>query len=54
MTETDRLTLAFLRTPDNELNQDFLDCLNNQEGFDDWEDEHEGGIRKPSLLEQGL
>lgn len=54
MTETDRLTLAFLRTPDNQLNQDFLDCLDNQEGFDDWEDEHEGGIRKPSILEQGL
>lgn len=53
MTEAERLALALVRTPESEFDPNFLECLSNQSGFDDYEDEFEQGRRTPSLLEQG-
>ncbi|EPJ8533718.1 replication endonuclease [Providencia rettgeri] len=54
MTEAESIALALLRRKESEFDQGFLDCLANQEGADDYEDEFEGGVYKPSLLEQKL
>ncbi|MEX6314041.1 hypothetical protein AB6G19_10115 [Providencia manganoxydans] len=54
MTDAESIALALLRRKESEFDQGFLDCLANQEGADDYEDEFEGGVYKPSLLEQKL
>ncbi|MEQ5037922.1 replication endonuclease [Providencia rettgeri] len=54
MTEAESIALALLRRKESEFDQGFLDCLANQEGADDYEDEFENGVYKTSLLEQKL
>lgn len=54
MTDAESIALSLLRRKESEFDQGFLDCLANQEGSDDYEDEFEGGVYKPSLLEQKL
>lgn len=54
MTEADRVAMALLRRTEGEFDPGFLDCLDNQEGSDDFEDEYEGGVRRPGLLDNLL
>ncbi|ETO41217.1 hypothetical protein X965_11255 [Morganella sp. EGD-HP17] len=54
MTEADRIAMTLLRRREDEFDPGFLDCLENQEGEDDFEDEYEDGVHLPGLLDHLL